>query len=380
MTAFQGKQAEAFAPLAGVQVLDFSHVIAGPLASFYLAQLGATVIKVEGREGDVMRNTPRGAQAYAALNHGKQSLRLDLNDAAQKQEALKLAAKADILLDNLRPGALEKHGLGPGTLLATNPKLIYCSVSGFGRAGSGPGSDPGANPWAGRPAYDHVVQAATGMALMAGNEGDPPIKVGFPAIDAATGLLAAFAMLAGLRERDRSGRGMLLDVSMSNAALQLMYPFTCDALTTGNTPPRVGNQGYSGSPAADLFETSDGWIAIGANKPKHVAALLRALKLDDIAADRSIFPDGLVTDGPAAFARAADPAKLKAALAAALRQHPAAALEETLAAQGVPVARLRRLGEFASELRAMPGSCAVQLGEGEASSWSPGLGFGVFQA
>ena len=372
MTVFQGKRAEGFAPLSGVKVLDFSHVIAGPLASFYLAQLGATVIKVEGREGDVMRNTPRGAQAYAALNHGKQSLRLDLNDAAQKQEALKLAAEADILLDNLRPGALEKHGLGPAAMLAANPKLIYCSVSGFGRAGSGPGS--------GRPAYDHVVQAATGMALMAGNENDPPIKVGFPAIDAATGLLAAFAMLAGLRERDRIGRGMLLDISMSNAALQLMYPFACEALTSGDTPPRVGNQGYSGSPAADLFETSDGWIAIGANKPKHVAALLRALQLDGVLADRTIFPDGLATGGPASFARAADPAKLKSALAEALRGQQAAALEEALAAQGVPVARLRKLGEFASELRAMPGSCAVQLGEGEASSWSPGLGFGVFEA
>lgn len=376
MTGFQGKRAENFAPLSGVKVLDFSHVIAGPLASFYLAQLGATVIKVEGREGDVMRNTPRGAQAYAALNHGKQSLRLDLNDAAQKQHALKLAAETDILLDNLRPGALEKHGLGPAAMLTVNPKLIYCSVSGFGRAGSG--SD--ANPLAGRPAYDHVVQAATGMALMAGNENDPPIKVGFPAIDAATGLLAAFAMLAGLRERDRIGRGMLLDISMSNAALQLMYPFACEALTSGSTPPRVGNQGYSGSPAADLFETSDGWIAIGANKPKHVAALLRALKLDDIAADRTVFPDGLAIGGPASFARAADPAKLKAALAEALRGQQAAALEEALAAHGVPVARLRKLGEFASELRAMPGSCAVQLGEGEASSWSPGLGFGVFEA
>lgn len=374
MAGFQGKRAEAFAPLTGVKVLDFSHVIAGPLASFYLAQLGATVVKVEGREGDVMRNTPRGAQAYAALNHGKQSLRLDLNDDQQKRQALQLASEADILLDNLRPGALETLGLGPAAMLEANPKLIYCSVSGFGRAGSGP------NPWAGRPAYDHVVQAATGMALMAGNEGDPPIKVGFPAIDAATGLLAAFAMLAGLRERDRTGRGMLLDVSMSNAALQLMYPFTCEALTTGNTPPRVGNQGYSGSPAADLFATSDGWIAIGANKPKHVAALLQALQLQDVAADRTIFPDGLSGGGPASFARAADPAKLKAALAAALRSRKAAELEESLAAHGVPVARLRKLGEFASELRAMPDAGAVQLGEGAASTWSPGLGFGVFPA
>ena len=197
-----------FKPLAGVRVLDFTHVIAGPLATFYMARMGAEVIKVENRRvGDVMRRG-KGLPAFVAMNAGKQCMSLDLADAADRERALALALESDVLVDSLRPGALDRYGLGEAELRAANPKLIYCSISGWGRQG----------PWQGRPAYDHVIQAATGMMLMAGHEGEPPIKTGFPVVDAGTGITAALAIIAALRERDTSGHGRYLDVSMTAAA------------------------------------------------------------------------------------------------------------------------------------------------------------------
>lgn len=356
-----------FRPLEGVTVLDFSHVIAGPLASFHLARLGAAVIKVEGADGDVMRRGARGMQAYNALNAGKDNRQLDLRDPAQLQAARDLAANADILLDNLRPGVLDGFGLGYDAVKAINPRIVYCSVSGFGRKGA----------WADRPAYDHVIQAMTGMMMLAGNEGDPPIKVGFPAVDAVAGLLAAFAMLAGLRERERTGTGMLLDVSMLGAAMQLMYPFTCDALTNDTSPPRLGNQGYSGSPAADLFECREGWIAIGANKPRHVVSLLGILGLAALGDDRTIFPDGLPLQGPASFVRAADPARFKQAVAAVIRNWDAETLEAALVDVQVPAARVRRLHDFTGAFKAAPPFGLLALGEDDDAVLSPGAGFAV---
>lgn len=362
---------QGFQPLAGVTVLDFSHVIAGPLASFYLKQLGARVIKVEGREGDVMRRGgARGEQAYAALNHGKQEVTLDLADPAGREEARALVGQVQILLDNLRPGVLDRFGLGFAEAVKINPKLVYCSVSGFGRAGR----------WASRPAYDHVIQAVSGMTMLAGKAGDPPIKTGFPVVDAGAGMLAALAMLAGLRQAEQTGRGMMLDVSMVGAAMQLLYPFACDALTTGATPPRVGNQGYSGSPGADMFPTRDGWIAIGANKPKHIVALLKALNLEALLQDRGIFPEGLSVSGPAAFARAADPAKLREKMAEAIALRGGEELEAALVALNVPVSRVLDLGQFATEFRSDPPFPPTRLGEGENAVTSVGLGFKVTPA
>ncbi|MGO4329798.1 CoA transferase [Cupriavidus sp. 2TAF22] len=360
-----------FTPLAGIGVLDFSHVIAGPFATFLLARLGADVTKVENTNGgDVMRRTERGREAFVALNAGKASLSLDLASEAGKREALARAARCDVFVDNLRPGVLERFGLGFEAVRALNPRVVYCSISGFGR---------GATGWSGRPAYDHVVQAATGMACMAGSEGDPPIKTGFPVIDSATGLLAAFAILAGVRESERTGRGMLLDISMASAGMQLMYPMSCDALTRGTTPPRVGNQGYSGSPSADFFRTRDGWLAIGANTPGQLLALLEALELGHLACDPALFDPPLQRDGLPAFVRSRDPAALKAALCAVLADADAVQVEARLSACGVPAARVRNIAEFARESMSNGALSTVELRDGETTVLSPGLGFRVQQ-
>ncbi len=357
-----------FKPLVGVRVLDFSHVIAGPLASFYLAQMGAEVIKVESRDGgDVMRRTPQGAASFLALNAGKTTLALDLADEADHAQALAQAQRADVLLDNLRPGVLERFGLGADVLHIGHPGLIYCTISGYGRSGV----------WQQRAAYDHVIQAATGMMLASGRDGDPPMKMGFPAVDAATGILAALAIVSALRERDTTGVGRVIDCSMTAAAMQLMYPFACAALTIGTSPPRVGNQGFSGSPSADLFETREGWIALGANTPKQLLALLQVLGRPEIAADPACFDPPLVADAQAEFVRAKDPQRLRELLDAALRERAAAELEDACAAAGVPAARVRTVAEFATEAKAHDALGTLTLSQPGCTVISPGLGFRV---
>ncbi len=358
-----------FAPLAGVRVLDFSHVIAGPLATFYLSQLGATVLKMENANGgDIMRRTEKGRQGFVALNAGKESHAVDLRDPADRKRALDLAASCDVVVDNLRPGVLERFGLGFEAIRSVNSRVVYCTISGYGR---------GSADVAVRPAYDHIIQAATGMAFMAGTEDDPPIKTGFPVVDAATGMQAALAILAGLRERDRLGHAVLLDVSMTGAALQLMYSFACEALTNGASPARVGNQGYSGSPAADFFATRDGWIALGANTPRQLMRLLEVLGLTDIAVDPAYFAEPLNADSPVSFVRSVDPGGLKAAIAERLRMSHADEMEERLAAHGVPAAKVRKLGDFAARAQRHGQVSTVTLQGEDASVVSPGLGFGA---
>ncbi|MFT3779238.1 MAG: CoA transferase [Ottowia sp.] len=346
-------------PLAGVQVVDFSHVIAGPLASFYLAQLGATVVKVEAPGGDVMRGSAQGAAQFAAFNAGKQCRTIDLHTEAGRAEALALAERCDVLVDNFRPGVLARLGLGHVAVRARNPRLISCAISGYGTQHAG---------WARRGAYDHVIQALTGMAMLAGGEGDPPVKTGFPVVDVMTGVLAAFAITAAVQERERTGRGWHVDVSMWAAALQLMYPFSVDVMAGGSAPARVGNKGYSGSPAAEYFEASDGFIAIGANTPRQIAKLYEVLGWPAAQAG-----DDLV-QGPG-FARARDPDAFRTRLAAALRTRTAQAWEDALHAAGVPAARVRTLDSFVRDAQAAGALVPHWLELDGVRVPSPGLGW-----
>ena len=356
-------------PLVGLKVLDFSHVIAGPFATFYLAQLGAVVTKIEKPGGgDVMRGTARGATQFTAFNAGKTCVEIDLQSPEGRAQALELARTCDVLLDNFRPGVLERHGLGFEAVRAINPQVIYCSVSGYGTQHA---------PWKERGAYDHVIQAATGMAMLAGEPGGPPVKTGFPVIDVMTGVLAAFAITAAVQERTRTGAGRHVDVSMWGAALQLMYPFTVEALASGESPARVGNKGYSGSPAAEYFEAAPdangaGYIAIGANTAEQIGKLYAVLgwPAEQAAAD--------LERGPG-FARARQPQAFRDKLAAALKTRSAQDWEERLHAVGVPAARVRTLSEFTGEAQAagalMPTLLASLSGMAQSTIATPGLGW-----
>jgi crotonobetainyl-CoA:carnitine CoA-transferase CaiB-like acyl-CoA transferase len=351
--------------LRGVRVLDFSHVIAGPFATFHLAQMGAEVTKVEKPGGgDVMRRHT-GARAFTAFNAGKVLREIDVASDAGRAEVLALARDADVMVDNYRPGVLQRHGLGYEDVKAANPRIVYCAISGYGY------SDPARTPHG---AYDHVIQALTGMTMLAGVEGDPPVKTGFPVVDAATGIIGALAIVTALRERDRTGTGCFLDVSMWASALQLMYPFACETLASGQDIPRIGNKGYSGSPAADTFPCRDGWLAIGANTPAHVASLFAVLGIDPEARAARLEP--AAGDAPA-FARAGDPRAFRELLATSLRDRSAVDLEQRLNEAGVPAARVRTLREFTQEAVATGLLRPVVLGEGETQAITPGLGWRV---
>jgi len=202
--------------LQGVRVLDLSHVIAGPTASHYLALEGAEVIKIEKPgKGDILRRSgkalaPGISIGFAAINLGKKSLALDLKTSGGKDVLRRLLASADVFIENFRPGAVARLGFDYAAVSALNPRIIYASISGFGQEGA----------WSSRAAYDHVVQSAIGMSMMQGIEGQEPMKVGFPVVDTATGMMGAQAILTALIRQFRQGQGAYLDVSMAQAGLQ----------------------------------------------------------------------------------------------------------------------------------------------------------------
>ena len=362
-------------PLEGVRVLDLSHVIAGPLASFYLAQLGAEVIKIESPQGgDVMRaarasaadgDTPTG---FAALNAGKRSLAVDIRQAEGAELVRSLAATADVFIENFRPGVVARHGLDYEAIRARRPDVVYCSISGYGQQGE----------WAGRGAYDHVVQALTGMMMMSGDRSDaPPLKVGFPVIDVAVGMLGALSISAALHRRAREGVGQYIDASMAQAATMLMYPNASAYLTHQVEPQRVGNRGYTGSPAADTWRCADGWLATAANTPAQFRKLAAVLSLEALCEDGDAIDLQAFNAPGGGFVVARDLPRLRQQFTEAFARQPAAPMEERLNAVGVPAARVRRLGEFLDEVQSGDKLTFAPLAfeQGARTVHTPGLGF-----
>jgi crotonobetainyl-CoA:carnitine CoA-transferase CaiB-like acyl-CoA transferase len=333
-------------PLKGFRVIDMSHVIAGPLASFYLSQLGAEVIKVESPHGgDVMRShrlpgegdTPAG---FVALNAGKQSLAVDIRTPEGADAVRALARSTDVFIENFRPGVVAKHGLHYEAIREIKPDVIYCSISGYGQQGE----------WAGRGAYDHVVQALTGMMMMSGEKpDDPPLKVGFPVIDVAVGMLSALSIVSALHRRDREGLGQHIDASLVQASLMLMYPHASAFLTSGVEPQRVGNRGYTGSPTADTFRCTDGWLATAANTPAQFRKLAAVLGVEELCSDDRALDLERFNSPNGGFVVARDMDYLRSRFNIAFASQSAFDMETRLNAAGVPAARVRKLGEFLRE-------------------------------
>ncbi|MEK7346867.1 MAG: CoA transferase [Pseudomonadota bacterium] len=343
------------AALKGVVVLDFSHVIAGPFATYYLAALGARVIKVENPlRGDSMRGK---AHIFEAFNHGKEIVSIDLATQEGQAKAWELFEQANVVVDNMRPGVLDKFGFGVAALRQKKPDLIHCAISGYGRRGD----------WAERPTYDHVVQAASGMTLLSGGPEDGPVKVGFPAVDSVTGMLAAMATIAAVRRRDLTGLGESIDVSMLGAAMQLMYPMTVDAMVTGTAPVRVGNVGYSGSPGAETFTCRDGLLALGANTPQQMLALAGVLKIRDQV-------EPLLQGQVKGFLKAEHGEQLRLLIGAALAQASALEMEQALNEVNVPAAWVRDLAQSVQTAQDHHLMEPWTL-TGEATVRVPGLGF-----
>lgn len=268
------------APLAGVRVLDLTNVLAGPFACHQLAHLGAEVIKVEavGR-GDLARNlgadpdlSARGMGiSFLAQNAGKRSLTLNLKDPRGKEALKRLTARADVLVENFRPGVMDRLGLGYEALRAANPRLIYCAISGFGQGG----------PWADRPAYDQIVQGASGVMSITGDAESAPLRVGYPLADTVGGLTAAMAISAAL---NASPRGAFIDVSMLEAVLATMGWVVSNHLIGGVAPVPNGNENPTSAPSG-TFQCADAPINIAANKDEQWLALARHLGRDDLLSD-----------------------------------------------------------------------------------------------
>lgn len=268
------------APLAGVRVLDLTNVLAGPFACHQLAHLGAEVIKVEavGR-GDLARNlgadpdlSARGMGiSFLAQNAGKRSLTLNLKDPRGKEALKRLTARADVLVENFRPGVMDRLGLGYEALRAANPRLIYCAISGFGQGG----------PWADRPAYDQIVQGASGVMSITGDAESAPLRVGYPLADTVGGLTAAMAISAAL---NATPRGAFIDVSMLEAVLATMGWVVSNHLIGGTAPVPNGNENPTSAPSG-TFQCADAPINIAANKDEQWLALARHLGRDDLLSD-----------------------------------------------------------------------------------------------
>jgi CoA:oxalate CoA-transferase len=238
----------ASAPLAGIRVLDFGHHRAGPHCALLLGRLGAEVIKVEPLGGEQLRS--HGLH-WAQENNTKKSITVDLRQPAGRQVALDLLAVSDILVQNFRPGVMEKLGLGGEALLEQYPRLIVVNVSAFGARG----------PQRLRPGFDGIIQALTGLMMVNGAEQQPPMKTHPPIVDRVAGLHAALGAVAALYERERSGRGQQLDVSLLASGYTIPDADLAAAAVNGRSPVRTGNRA-GGPPVNNAFEASDGWIYV----------------------------------------------------------------------------------------------------------------------
>lgn len=305
-------------PLSGVRVVDLTHVLAGPYCTYQLALMGAEVVKIEPPGGEGGRGDRVIRPVYSTQGGGKRHVTADLKSSAGKELVLKLVATADIFVENFRPGVATRLGLGVKALQAINPRLVYASLSAFGDVG----------PFGGRPAFDHVVQAHSGIMESTGPAGSPPTKVGAPYIDYATGLNGALAIMAALRLRDLTGAPQHVDVSMLDTSIALMSSTYTTAAHTGNAPAKMGNGAASGMPWATAFETANGgMIMLAPNTPA------QALRLRDFA--------GLSAEFGSYREMHKRSESFVSLLSEAFLQRPAEELELELTAADIPAARIR---------------------------------------
>jgi crotonobetainyl-CoA:carnitine CoA-transferase CaiB-like acyl-CoA transferase len=268
-------------PLAGLKVVDLSHIMAGPACSMLLADMGADVIKVERiPDGDDSRRMvpPTIADQSAAfliMNRNKRGIALDLRSEAGRSVLSRLLKTADVLIENFRRGAMDQMGFGYAAVHAMNPRLVYCSISGFGRTG----------PYADRGGFDLVTQGMSGLMSITGEgPGHPPVKVGAPVTDITAGILACLGILAALYSRQASGQGQLVDTSLFEAGIIQTYWHSAMCFATGRAPGPMGTAHPLNAPY-QAFPTSDGWITVGAANQANWLRLVEALEAPQLAAD-----------------------------------------------------------------------------------------------
>ncbi len=269
--------------LEGIKVLDLTNVLSGPFTTLHLALLGAEVIKVENpKDGDLARklgivpelNRKLMGTSFLAQNCNKLSITLNTKSAEGKDLFRLLVKDADVVVENFRPGVMDRLGLGYKSLADINPRLIYCAISGFGQTG----------PDALKPAYDQIIQGLSGEMAVNGDERLNPLRAGFPVCDTVGGLNAAFAVMAALFHRERTGQGQFIDVALLDSIMPLMGWVAANLLIGGETPVLMGNDNFTAAPSG-TFRTQDGHINIAANKQEQWEAVCDVLELPELKAD-----------------------------------------------------------------------------------------------
>lgn len=316
-------------PFEGIRIIDATHVLAGPFAAYQLGVLGAEVIKVEHPQDpdqsrltgtDRALNRKLMGTSYLTQASNKRSLTLDLKQEEGREIFRRLVARADVLVENYRPGAFAALGLGYEAMAALNPRLIYCSISAFGQQG----------PRGEQTAYDHVIQATSGLMATTGTPEVNPIKFGAPAVDYATGTMGAFALSAALFQREKTGRGQYIDLAMLGVAMMLMGSHLTGYLRNGVEPKPSGNK----QPFAtnSCYPTKDGLLMLGASNLRQQRRLWLVLEQPEMAKRDN-------------EARESDREREAALLTEILKARTAAEWEDYLQARHVPAARVRGLAE-----------------------------------
>ena len=311
--------------LGGVRVLDLTNVLAGPFCAYQLALLGAEVLKIEAPDGgdlarqlgaDTDLNACNMGASFLAQNAGKQSLSLNLKSPEGKEVLKRLVTSADVLVENFRPGVMDRLGLAYDELKSLNPSLVYCAISGFGQEG----------PMKAAPAYDQIIQGLSGMMSITGTRDTAPLRVGYPVADTLAGMTAAFAISAALVGRARTGQGSFIDVSMLDTALSAMGWVVSNYLIAGVEPQAHGNDNFTAAPSG-AFKARDGLINIAANKQAQFVALMDVLGLSALVIDVRFAKRE---------ARKRHRAALTAEIEAALQARPCADWEKLFNKAGIP--------------------------------------------
>lgn len=324
--------------LSGIRVLDLTNVLAGPYCAYQLALLGADVIKVEAPQGgDLARqlggspklNSAGMGASFLAQNAGKRSVVLDLKQQADRERFFDLVASADALVENFRPGVMDRLGLGYEALKTVRPGLVYCAISGFGQTG----------PMRDNPAYDQIIQGLSGIMSITGTPETAPLRVGYPVADTLGGLVGAFAITSALVRQKTSGEGAFLDVSMLECTLSALGWPVSNYLTAGIDPKPMGNENMTAAPSG-TFRTGDGLVNIAANKQEQFVALCRLIGRPELASDVRFAERET---------RKRNRAALKVEIEDALAGASAAAWEEMLNRAGVPAGRVLTIPQVLAE-------------------------------
>jgi crotonobetainyl-CoA:carnitine CoA-transferase CaiB-like acyl-CoA transferase len=320
--------------LENIRVVDMTNVLSGPFATLHLALLGAEVIKIETPgEGDLARklgNVPRLNQqlmgtSFLAQNANKKSLTLNLKSGEGKEIFRKLLVGADVLVENFRPGVLDRLDFPYEEMRKINPRLVYCAISGFGQTG----------PDALKPAYDQIIQGLSGVMDVNGDERLHPLRAGFPVCDTVGGLNAAFAIMAALYHRERTSEGQLIDIALLDSIMPLMGWVAANLLIGGQPPVPLGNDNFTAAPSG-TFATQDGFINIAANQQKQWEDLADALGLPELKTD----PRFQQRDSRKAHRR-----ELTPLLELKLREKPTSCWVELLNGKGIPAGEILGLAD-----------------------------------